>query len=210
MPVRYYPSSKVIKNQNAESGRILTVDGRYYTGKYYLTYDGKAFSGPSPEIGPNEPLIIEPEIVNSPIYQSSTVSPKEKLATVSKNPYLSRVQGKPTTYYPQPTASDYKRGYVIRYFTKKENEPGFVTEISEDEYNSIVNGTANYDTRFYQTEKILWKLTGPLNSERRSQYNTIPGIIDTNKRLTESASRTFLGLVEYIGGDYAKYSRPTA
>jgi len=120
-----------------------------------------------------------------------------------------RVLGKPVSFYPQPIESDYKRGYLIRYFTKKINDT-FVIEISEDEYNNIVNGTTDYDIRIYQTQKILWKITGPLNSQRQSQYNIIPGIIDTNKRLTETANKTFLGIVDYIGGDYTKYAKPTA
>lgn len=210
MPVRYYPTSKTIKNLTTERARVLTQEGRYYTGKYYLTYDGKAFSGPSPEIGPSEPLIIEPDFVNSPFLQRSDITLKEKLTFVSNTQQVNRIQGKPTSYYTQPTSADYKRGYVIRYFTKKENEPGFVIEISEDEYNSIVNGTAAYDIRLYQTTKILWKITGPLRNQRQSQYNIIPGIIDTNQRLTEEANKTFLGIVDYIGGDYTKFARPTA
>ncbi len=120
-----------------------------------------------------------------------------------------RIPGQPNSYYPQPTEQDYRKGYLIRYFTKKENERGFVTEISQDEYNSIVNGTADYDISIYQTTTILWKLTGPLNTTRQSQYNIIPGIIDTNKRLTESANKTFLGIVDFINADYSKFARPT-
>jgi len=72
-----------------------------------------------------------------------------------------------------------------------------------------VNGTADFDITIYQTTTILWKLTGPLKSTRQSQYNIIPGIIDTNQRLTESANINFLGMVDFIGGDYAKFARPT-
>lgn len=56
---------------------------------------------------------------------------------------------------------------------------------------------------------MLWKLTGPLNNKRVSQYDTRAGIIDTNKRLVETKNKTFIGLKEFIGEDYAKFSRPT-
>lgn len=211
MRVRYYPPSKVIKNLNAQEGQFLDKTGKPYKGKYYLTFRGEAFSGPSPMIGPNERLYKIPEypikagsqILKLPISQ---VNDFAKKTGVSQN----RISGKPTSYYPQPTEADYRRGYVIRYFTKKENERGFVTEISQEEYNSIVNGNADYDISIYQTTKILWKLTGPLRNQRQSQYNVIPGIIDTNQRLTESANKTFLGILEFIDGQYDKFARPTA
>jgi hypothetical protein len=60
-----------------------------------------------------------------------------------------------------------------------------------------------------QIVEILWKLTGPLRNKRISQYDTRAGIIDTNQRLIENANKTFVGLKEFIGEDYSKFSRPT-
>jgi hypothetical protein len=209
--LRYYPSSKVVTNLTTSGKEFVGQDGSPYSGKYYLTYDGKAFSGPSPEVGPSNPLNRIPSYPTAPGLNALTLTEKQKKNLAVKTGIsLSRIQGKPVSYYPQPVASDYKKGYVIRYFTKRENEKGFITEISENEYNSIVNGTADYDISIYQTTKILWKLTGPLRNQRQSQYNVIPGIIDTNQRLTETANKTFLGIVDFIGGDYAKFARPTA
>lgn len=209
--VRYYPLSKTLNNQRTSGQQFLNSNGNVYTGSYYLTYDGKAFSGASPQTGPNEPLKRIVDYPSSPVLSSINFTEKQKKDLAVKTGLnLNRTQGKPTSYYPQVTEADYKRGYVIRYFTKKENEAGFITEISEEEYNAIVNGTTSYDIRLYQTTKILWKITGPLNSQRKSQYNIIPGIIDVNKRLTETANKTFLGIVDYIGGDYTKFAKPTA
>jgi hypothetical protein len=83
-------------------------------------------------------------------------------------------------------------------------------EISPQEYTAFINGTVNYDVSYYQVVDILWKLTGPLNTVRISQYDIRAGIIDTNKRLIENANKNFLGLMEFIGGDYTKFSRPTS
>jgi len=208
--LRYYPASKVLTNQKAGNREFINKKGEIYNGKYYLTFDGKAFSGPSPEVGPSEPLKKISEYPSSPILRSLNITEQQKKELAIKtNVSPNRALGKPVSYYPQPIESDYKRGYIIRYFTKKNNDT-FVIEISEEEYNNIVDGTANYDIKIYQTQKILWKITGPLNSQRQSQYNVIPGIIDTNKRLVETANKTFLGILDYIGGDYAKFARPTA
>ena len=212
--LRYYPSFAITTNLTTSGGDFI-LNGQPYSGKYYETYDGRAFTGPNPEQGPNQQLQRIPYYNSAPGLDSLNLSSRRKRQiaeitgvqeSVPTNP---RIPGQPNSYYPQPTDQDYKKGYLIRYFTKKENERGFITEISQNEYNSIVNGTADYNISIYQTTTILWKLTGPLNSKRESQYNIIPGIIDTNKRLTESANRTFLGIVDFIGGDYSKFARPT-
>lgn len=211
MPLQYYPSFSIKANLTT-SGNDFILNDKPYSGKYYLTQYGEAFSGPDPETGPSEPLKKIIRNVSAPGLNNPNIT----LSNVEKNKLVNRdliqpnrIPGKPNFYYPQPTDADYKRGYLIRYFIKKENETS-VMEISEEEYNNIINGTADYDIRIYQTQKILWKITGPLNIQRKSQYNIIPGIIDTNKRLTETANKTFLGIVDFIGGDYTKFARPTA
>lgn len=208
--LRYYPTSKVLTNQVSSGRELVDSSGKPYTGKYYLTYDGKVYSGPSPQVGPSEPLQRVKDYANSPILGALNLNEEQKLSLANKTGVsVNRIPGKPNSFYPQPIESDYKKGYIIRYFTKKKNDT-FIIEISEQEYNSIVNGSADYDVKIYQVTKILWKITGPLNSQRKSQYNIIPGIVETNKRLTEESNKTFLGIVEYIGEDYAKYARPTA
>ena len=207
--LRYYPSFAIIQNLNAQPGEF-TLDGVPYSGKYYQTVDGEFFTGVNPQTGPSEKLQKIIAYQSAPGLNNQAILDRTKLdLAIRSNLSTTRIAGKPNTYYPQPTSDDYKKGYVIRYFTKKENERGFITEINEAEYNSIVNGTADYDISLYQTTKILWKLTGPLKSTRTSQYNVIPGIIDTNERLTISSDKNFLGIVDYIGGDYGKYARPT-
>lgn len=212
MPVRYYPPSKIIPNLSTSGGELVDQKGKPYTGKYYLTFDGKYFSGAYPELGKNEPLR------RAQIVDVETIDPRGEVSieydvvrgNESVSVAVNKTKGVPTSYYPQPVESDYRKGYVTRYFTKKVNENGFVTEISQEEYNKIVNGQVlDYDISMYQVTKILWKLTGPLKSQRKSQYNIIPGIIDTNKRLTEAAAKTFVGIVDFIGGEYDKFARPT-
>jgi len=200
--LRYYPSFAITANLNTQ-GAEFVLNGQNYSGSYYETYDGRAFTGPNPEQGPNQ------ELQRIPYYASAPGLDNLNLSARRKRQIAETIAVGESTYYPQPTEQDYRKGYLIRYFTKKENERGFVTEISQDEYNSIVNGTADFDISIYQTTTILWKLTGPLKSTRQSQYNIIPGIIDTNQRLTESANRTFLGIVDFVGGEYSKFARPT-
>jgi hypothetical protein len=211
--LRYYPSFSVIKNLNT-AGSEFTLNGLQYSGKYYQTIDGEFYSGPDPETGPSQRLIpikdYNRSVALSKIPAENT-NLIQQFVSKTNTAYLglSRIPGKPNSYQPFPTEEDYTRGYITRYFTKKENEKGYIIEISREEYNDIVNGDTDYDIRLYQVTTILWKLTGPLNNTRQSQYNIIPGIIETNRRLTEASNKNFLGIVEFIGGDYIKFARPT-
>jgi len=207
MPIRYYPSFKIKTNQITKGNEFL-VDGVPYTGLYYTTYRGASFSGPNPIVGPNKPLAPIPSYnVNSQAFNGSQSFTK-KLISVTK---ITKAKPKtPVSYFPNPIQSDYDLGYINRYFVKQVNNSGYITEISPMEYVDISNGAVGYDVSLLQTCKIAWKLTGPLNSTRISQYDVRAGIIDTNKRLVEEANPNFFGLIEFIGGNYSKYAKPTS
>lgn len=210
MPIRYYPQFYIVPDLYAKPGEFYEGES-FYVGAYYATLNGRFFSGPNPQVGPNKELLPAKNFQSN--YQLNSKNLKESrpltYETEESANLITRDKGRPTFYYPKPTESDYKRGYIIRYFAKKENERNGVIEISYNEYVDITNGTVDYDISIYQTAKILWKLTGPLKSQRKSQYNIMPGIIDTNKRLTEETNKTFLGIVDFIGGEYDKFARPT-
>jgi hypothetical protein len=210
MSLRYYPSFRIKPNLNA-TGKEFLLNGKPYVGKYYETYDGKFYSGPNPILGPNEPLSPNLDYPNTPGLKLSGLpeSAKRTFANTTKSKVSATDPTQPTSYQPNPLESDYAKGYFYRYFVKKVNEMGYIKEISETEYISIDNGTATYDVSYYQIERIMWKLTGPLNTVRLSQYDIRAGIIDTNKRLVETVDKRFLGLKTYIGEEYSKLSRPT-
>jgi hypothetical protein len=207
--LRYYPSYAIIPNLTT-NGADFYLNGKPYSGKYYQTVDNEFYSGADPQTGPSEKLAKINSYIGTPGLNNVQLSfnSQKELATKT-NITSNRTQGQPGSFFPQPTQEDYTKGYITRYFTKKENEKGYIIEISREEYNDIVNGDTDYDIRLYQVTTILWKLTGPLNNTRKSQYNIIPGIIETNKRLTEASNKNFLGIVEFIGGDYIKFARPT-
>jgi hypothetical protein len=209
MPLRYYPSYATINNLTT-NGAEFFLNGTPYSGKYYQTIDNEFYSGPNPEIGPSEKLATINSYAGTPGLNNVQLSFNSQKELATKTNIISnRIQGQPGSFFPQPIQEDYTKGYITRYFTKKENERGYIIEISREEYNDIVNGDTDYDIRLYQVTTILWKLTGPLNNTRKSQYNIIPGIIETNRRLTEASNKNFLGIVEFIGGDYTKFARPT-
>jgi len=217
MAVRYYPKSKVKPAKSTNGGEFL-LKGKPYKGKYYETFDGKHYTGENPAFGKNESLVKIPTYVDSQYMNTKpmTENMRQKLASANNltvaNPIVipdAVFKGSPTSYFTKPIELDYDKGYIIRYFTKKINTPGYVIEISPQEYASIQDGSVSYDVSYWQLQEIFWKLTGPLHSKRISQYDTRAGIIDTNKRLVETANKTFLGITDFIGGEYTKFARPT-
>ena len=54
--LKYYPLTRIIPNKYTRGNEFLLPNGTPYTGRYYLTYDNKAFSGATPVVGQNELL----------------------------------------------------------------------------------------------------------------------------------------------------------
>lgn len=211
--LRYYPSFRIKTDLITNGSEFNTSDGKPYKGKYYATYDGRLFTGANPIVGTNE------ELFNIATRTSSEYLNQRNLPNLLKKQLAEKTgvtiitgqanRGAPTPYFPIPTELDYKKGYIMRSFIKKVNDLGFITEISDEEYDNFQNGTVDYDVSYYLTYQIMWKLTGPLNSTRVGQYDVRAGIIDTNKRLVETANKIFLGITDFIAQDYSKFARPS-
>jgi hypothetical protein len=205
--IKYYPSTRIRTNLYTRGEEFATPDGNVYAGRYYLTYDNRAFTGINPVLGTNEELatIGSGGTATSNAYTvASTQNTQNR--TRESNIELSEL----TSYFPVPIASDYSRGYFTRYFAKNASGPQFITEISQMDYSQLQNGNVSPTILGYQSTSMLWQLTGPLNNTRVSQYQVKGGVYDTNKRVTEAKQIGFRGIVEFIGGDYTKFAQITS
>jgi hypothetical protein len=183
------------------TGKQFTdVKGNNYRGPYYKTDDGKYYT---PDAKQLNPLFETMGISETPINNSIK---KMKSPDVTKKPW--EFSGQPTSYQPTPLTEDYFKGYFNRYFVRRANDRGYIVEISEEEYTAINNGAVKYNIKFYRTAKLMWKLTGSLQTKRVSQYDIREGIIDTNKRLVETLEKTFVGIKVFIGENYSKFAQP--
>lgn len=212
MAFKYYPASR-IRTGLKTGGNQYTLNGRPYSGAYYLTYKGEAYTGANPATGPNE--LLTPRVAETAVSANRLLKRKSALAIQREAAEINRTQIVPgavvelkqiVPYYPVVTESDYQLGYFVRFFAKKVNMNSYIMEIS---YESYINITENTDVSYedYQAVKMFWQLTGPLNTVRLSQYEVKAGVSDTNKRVTENTAKGFRGLVEYIGGNYTKFAR---
>lgn len=206
--IRYYPLTQIRQNQYTRGNEFQLPNGASYAGRYYTTYDGHAYTGINPVLGTNELLTEAATNTNTTATKASYASAISN-NTKKEAPQSSLVLTELTNYFPLPLSSDYARGYFTRYFAKNVSGPGYVFEISQDDWTKIKNGDVSPTVLGYESMSMLWQLTGPLNDKRISQYQIQGGIIETNTRVTAAKNKGFNGIVAYIGGEYTKYSKPT-
>lgn len=215
--IKYYPLSRIKTDLYTRGNTYKLSNGTPYTGRYHLLFDGTAYTGANPVVGTNLELIPITNSVNSSNDIATKPSIPYILATSTNNPSNANLNNalnnqsleELVPYYPTPLQSEYQVGYFNRYFAKNVTGPGYIIEISKSDYASIKNGAYNDTSVLYETANLLWQLTGPLKDTRISQYQIQGGVFDTNKRVTEAKSFSFIGLVDYIGGDYTKFARIT-
>lgn len=97
---------------------------------------------------------------------------------MSKNvvPYTSL-----STHIPTPTESDYKRGYIARYFTQTANDTNSaIYEINENTFTRLQTNP------MYVSISLKWRLTGP----KETQYREDGQLLDMN--VSESNRRAIL------------------
>ena len=88
MAIQYYPLSRIRTGLNT-GGNQYTLNGSPYSGPYYLTYNGDAFTGQNPGTGPNELL--------APIGQDTSGLYDKSIADEVRSRFAVKKRGIPTT-----------------------------------------------------------------------------------------------------------------
>ncbi len=207
--MRYYPANRVKTNLKTTGGEF-ELNGVPYKGFYYETYEGEFYTGKDPIQGPSQKLtkpIIPGFNTDKPL---RIVDGNEEYNTIANvNPQSLATYQTPQPFFPQPTDEDYARKSFVRYFAKRRGQKGYVIEVNQATHDSLRNADSVYDYVTYETISTLWQLVGPLYDDRTNKQYKIAGIIDTNKRLIEAKDPVFPGLIAFIGGEYAKFAKPT-
>jgi hypothetical protein len=84
-----------------------------------------------------------------------------------------------STHIPTPNETDYKRGYMTRYFVQSANDPSsYIYEVDKDEYSLIVENS------FYINVKLNWRLIGTVEEVRESNSKSVLFASKTIKSIT--------------------------
>jgi len=205
----YYPKSQVKPNLYTNGGEFTTIRNQTpnqsgdYTGYYFTTSTGKIFTGKSPTDTPNNPLY---PVQSIEIPEPSDVPRKSNLITYDYNErniiYASKnnINTSQTRIIPQfnvtlPTTQDKQRGFLIRYFCKKNNELIYF-ETSQEDYDRIKSQDPSMAYDLYSAASLRWYIIG--NPPQVANQN----ISQVNQT---SAANGWLGFIQYFQGDFTKY-----
>jgi hypothetical protein len=201
----YFPKSRIIENQKANPGEMQTPSGKEYTGPYYITFDGKIFSGANPYSPGSKPLIKS--LLNKNEDDTNIAPDFNNDAYYSLKPTnLSKLED-PTPFTPKPTPEDYKKGKITRYFARQRNGTQFkIMEIDQTTYDNLSNNRGGLNFALWKVITIFWQISGPIRDERVNNIRTRAGIIDTNQRVLDNAEKNFIGIKQYLS-DLRQFSR---
>lgn len=162
---RYFPKS-TYQIKEASAGEFVYKKSRKpFRGKYVHTSDNKFFAGENTlRLGPE---LIKPDLDIDNFGQLREVKKyhilqPETYQDLKDNEFL--VPSKTI-----PTEKDYEKGYVIRYFIRKNNDNNIIFEISKKIYNDIIN-KQQHDANLYSVGTIRWSLTGDVS---KTNFNTL-------------------------------------
>ena len=145
----YIPKNKIQTNLYTSGDEyIILSSGRSYIGYYHKLYNGKFFTGKTP----NDSNIKELIKLNDGDGDASSIP-----TVIPYNPLL-------------PTEQDYQVGQFIRYFSIKRNQTIF-TEISKETYNDFKQQNSNTPWKLYRVFSLSWILKGDINNVAQTNKN---------------------------------------
>lgn len=217
----YTPKNRIVTNLYTGTNELVIKGTQeYYKGYYYKTFEGKFFTGKSPNDPPNKELIkveitstsyksetLQSELaygdfptiyddINTPGYSSEMVEKYATLQNIDLNDSIIRYL-LPNQYYPIPSAEDYTLGSFTRYFCVKINQPIYL-ELNQETYNLLKNRDPNYLWQPYKILKLQWTLIG----EKQEVFNTNRDVVV----LLEKRQK-LRGLGRFLKENYLKFYR---
>ena len=199
----YYPKSQITTNLFTLGDEYVYVGTtQIYSGSYFKTSDGSAFTGKNPNNKPNNPIELSSinlndfqpfnteleefpnsyDIINDDYYWAKGINQNE-VTPIPKPPIQ-------TTPFPSP--NEYRIGEIQRYFTSKINEIKY-TEINETQYTSFINNEPTVLSSLYIAFQLPWVITG----NRPNAYNV-------NMKTVNRVQKNFKlqGFKSYFKGRY--------
>jgi hypothetical protein len=177
----YIPKNKIQTNLYTSGGEyILFSSGQVYIGYYHKLYNGRYFTGKTPNDNDIKEIIKnEGNIIPNP---NNFIGDKTTPLVIPYNPLL-------------PTEQDYQVGEFTRYFNIKRNQAIF-TEITKETYDKFKQQDPQVPWRSYRVFSLSWQLTGDINQVAQTNKNIT--------ELTESRERAF-GLGLYLKENWTQY-----
>jgi hypothetical protein len=191
----YVPKSKY-KILNTPGGELIYIGSTLpYIGDYIKMSNGTYYAGK--DILKLKRELVEP-ITLPKGFTHSVIQNKYNKLKPKKFDFLNKTQ----TIFPSktiPLLKDYKKGFIKRYFAKRNNNDLGFMEIGKDTYISIQKRKGEYDHNLYTIGTIEWSLDGDI-------VKTNKNILDQKEKHFPNISLLFPILNEYSKNQQAKHS----
>jgi hypothetical protein len=186
----FYPAHK-LTIKYTPGNELIRTNYQPYVGSYIQASDGRLFEGEDKKRLGSELFRSHDVDEEGSSFGGSKYTRKfnylnkpisKRLDNVLKVPYFKSF----------PQEEDYKKGFYIRYFTKRINGSKYM-EISEKIYNSLKSKEGKYDHNLYIIGEIKWYLIGNIIQKQNSQeilkkQNIYPNLFNLFPILDEFAN----------------------
>ena len=198
----YIPKSKIQSNLFTNGGEYL-LNGVDYTGRYYLLYNGKAYTGIDQYDGTPQLLVKytpQNSLTANDRVTDDLVSPFERASSTedysSITPTVAPLVQAPLQYFSNPSPNEILIGEMIRYFLKRFNDQRFV-EVNLETYNGINNKDKKYAWELWIPFEVPWVIKG---SEEE--------VVKSNKQIVYYTEQRYKvrGLAKFLKNNF-KYKR---
>ena len=214
----YIPKNRILTNQYTSDNKLMIKETQeFYRGFYYKQFDGKYFSGKTPNDPPNVELVevedtattFEPDALQSQIaygdfptifdnldtpgYDEGMVVDYAKLQKINLDQSTRLLL--PNQAYPQPTIDDYELGVFTRYFCVKVNQPIYL-ELNKKTYDKLKKKDSEYLWQPYECFKIQWTIIGDEEEVRKTNSNVV---------LIQERKNGKIGLASFLKFDFIKF-----
>lgn len=201
----YYPKTQIRTNLFTNGGEFInSVTKELYVGNYYETSLDQKFTGKNPQDPNSVPLIpigetaLDPTQTNADndlVIDARFTEPNYAYSIVTKQNPNTPQPIYPKFYFAKPTEQDYKNTQFNRYFYKTLSGEKYV-EISQGDYNSLINKEVKFLYQSVLAIILPWQLTGVKEE-----------VFKTNARTTGNVEKQYgvKGLGLYLNFDYTKF-----
>tara|TARA_R100001015_G_C4609712_1_gene164993 strand:+ start:331 stop:993 length:663 start_codon:yes stop_codon:yes gene_type:complete len=218
----YIPKNRILTNQYTSDNKLMVKETQeFYRGYYYKTFEGKYFTGKTPNDLPNVELVevenvevtYKPEQIQNEIAFGDFPTIFDEIDTPGYDEGMvvdyARLQGInllqstrtiiPTQAYPTPGIDDYELGQFTRYFAIKVNQDIYL-ELNNEVYGKLKKQDAGYLWQPYQCFKIQWTITGIEEEVRNTNSNIV--LIQERKMKRQGFGR-------FLKFNFTKFYLPT-
>ena len=188
-----------------------SLNGELYTGPYWELLNGKKYTGESPSNDSQQLTLFTPKPTPGDLEIDNTdvgeVEPNEIIINVS-NPNISKINAStrrlPTPYTPTPTPQDYKKGFMLRYFVKKNNSFLYM-ETTRGDYLLFYSNSPQIASDLYDYTKIGWILSEQPDSLVAEKNKKI--VLDVEKPTSKfnPLGKNWLGFSQIFNNDYIQF-----